>query len=381
MKRLVWCFYSTLLLALPHPALAALDCPGPGKPALVAVPGYPFSAVPSGDGCWVFVSLSDGHGHGSVAVLHDVQRSFALVRTVVSRAAFGEALSPDGQVLAVTVRDGVDLLDVSRLEQPAADPLIAHLRDDDAGPVYDIISRDNRLLFVSDEGSHHLSVFNLALARSPQYRGDAFIGYIPTGLAPVGLALSPDGMWLYATSEVAPRSPGLTNRCAPEDARERYHPLGALEKIDVTKAATEPRVSVVTAVPAGCTPVRVAVSPSGQTLWVTSRGDNALLGIPAAALEVGRGQLKTESFAIGTEPVGVAVRPDGKQVWVTLSARFESGKSGGLAGVNGIDGSGHIELMSAPASGFPRNLTFLPDGRTLVVTLFGSRAVEFMPTP
>lgn len=347
----------------------------------MSVPGFPFSAVPSGDGCWVFVSLSDGHGNGSVTVLRNTQGAFALDRTVAVRtSAFGEALSPDQRLLAVTVRDGVDLLDVSRLEQPAADPLITWLRDGGASPVYDAISRDNQLLFVSDERSHRISVFNLALVRNPQ-RGDVLIGHIPTGMAPVGLAVSPDGRWLYATNEVAMPGSGLPHSCAPPLARYgNHHPVGLLLKIDISKAATDPRNAVVGAIPAGCDPVRVAVSPSGDTLWVTAREDDALLRIPANDLSVGS-QVKTDRYHIGTEPVGVAVRPDDKEVWVALSARFRSGKGGGLEGIAGIDGNGKIEGMSAPASGFPRNLSFLPDGRTLVVTLFQSKAVEFMPTP
>lgn len=379
MKRLAWCFAAVLALAFSRPADAAPTCPGPAEVAFTAVPGRPFSALPSGDGCWLFVSLSNGPGHGSVAVLHDIQGSFTLERTVALRApAAGEALSADGRVLAVTVGDGVDLLDVPRIEQTAADPLISRLDDSGAGATYDIITRDDRLLFVSDERSHRLSVYDLALARDPQRSGDALIGHIPTGWAPVGLALSPDGAWLYATSEAGMSGP---DRCAPEATYEPYHPVGVLLKIDIAKAATQPRNSIVTGVPAGCSPVRVAVSPSGETLWVTARGDNALLRIPAAGLTEGPGHVETESFAIGTQPVGLAVRPDGKQVWVALSARFERSKPGGLVGVTGIDGGGSIRILSTPASGFPRNLSFLPDGHTLVVTLFRSKAIEFLPTP
>lgn len=381
MKRPVWCVCPFLLLAGCLPVAAAVSCPAPARPALTAVPGRPFSAVSSSDGCWVFVSLSDGRGHGSIAVLRNVQGSFTLVRTVASSAAaLGEALAPDGQLLALTVRDGVDLIDVSRLEQPTGDPIVARLGYDGGGPIYDVISRDGQLLFVSDEDANRISVFNLALARNPQHRGDALIGQIPTAGAPVGLAVSPDGKWLYATSEVGQHDSGLPDRCAPHSGYDRRHPVGVLLKIDVAKATTDPRESVVAVIPAGCDTVRVAVSPSGEALWVTARGDDALLRIDAAGLSRGGG-VQTLSIPIGTEPVGVAVRPDGEQVWVALSSRFERGRPGGLAGIAGIANPGKIELMSAPTGGFPRELSFLPDGRTLVVTLFRSRAVEFMPTP
>jgi DNA-binding beta-propeller fold protein YncE len=384
MKSFARCVCSALSLVLSLPASAASICPA-ARPALVAVDGRPFAAVPSDDGCWLFVSLSDRRGHGSLAVLRNVQGSFAVARTVaLSDAAFGEALSPDGQMLAVTTRDGVDLLDTSRLEQSAADPLITRLRDSGAGPVYDVISRDDRLLFVSDELAHRISVFNLSMARDPHYRSDALIGHIPMASDPVGLAISPDGKWLYATNEVARRTADFPDRCTTPVRGGRHHPVGLLLKIDVAKAAIEPRNSILIAIPAGCDPVRVAVSPTGQTLWVTARGDDALLRIAASGLGAGNGQIETDSFHVGAEPVGVAIRPDDKQVWVALSARFESDKDAGLAAIDdadGLDGNGTTKLMTVSARGFPREACFMPDGRTLVVTLFRTRAIEFMATP
>jgi hypothetical protein len=37
-------------------------------------------------------------------------------------------------------------------------------------------------------------------------------------------------------------------------------------------------------------------------------------------------------------------------------------------------------LWSVPSGRFPRDLRFLPDGKTLVAAVFGSRAVQFVPT-
>ena len=100
--------------------------------------------------------------------------------------------------------------------------------------------------------------------------------------------------------------------CAPHSGYDRRHPVGVLLKIDVAKATTDPRESVVAVIPAGCDTVRVAVSPSGEALWVSGgQGDDALLRIDAAGLSRGGG-VQTLSIPIGTEPVGVAVRPDGE---------------------------------------------------------------------
>ena len=37
--------------------------------------------------------------------------------------------------------------------------------------------------------------------------------------------------------------------------------------------------------------------------------------------------------------------------------------------------------MSAPAKGFPRELIFLHDGRTLLAAMFDAQQLEFVPTP
>lgn len=80
-------------------------------------------------------------------------------------------------------------------------------------------------------------------------------------------------------------------------------------------------------------------------------------------------------------------RFDGTQVWVALSNRFGSTKydptGRQLVGLGGLGsaGQGPTKLLRAPASDFPREVSFLPDGRTLVVTLYGAKRIEFVPTP
>ena len=158
------------------------------------------------------------------------------------------------------------------------------------------------------------------------------------------------------------------------------HPPGLLFRVDVAKAASEPRRAVLGAVAAGCNPVRVAVAPSGGQIWVSARGSDALLEFQADDLLAKSAQSGYASFAIGTSPVGVALRPDGKQVWVALSSRFGDAKAGRLAGLALTDGK-PSKLMQASASGFPREVAFLPDGHTLVATLYEDDKVELVPTP
>jgi DNA-binding beta-propeller fold protein YncE len=62
-------------------------------------------------------------------------------------------------------------------------------------------SRDGRYAFVTLEYDQRAAVFNLADAVSRGFGSADYVGSIPLGQAAVGLAVSPDGRWLYATSE------------------------------------------------------------------------------------------------------------------------------------------------------------------------------------
>lgn len=371
------CFSIGLLALLMASRAHATSCTPPNQTLGVSVPGHPFSAVPGAEGCWLFVSASTGKEKGAVVVLHDKDGVFGVDHTVgLKTHAYGEALSHDGQVLVVTGGNGIDVLDVKKLEAGDAQALLGVLPvDSEDGAVYAAISPDDKLVFVADEYASRISVFDLVKARAHGFGKDALIGHIPVAAAPVGLAFSPDGQWLYATSQRGPAS--MKAVCKPEQKEGQIHPQGLLFKIDVAKAASDPARALVTAWPAGCNPVRVAMAPSGKQLWVTARGDNALLKVQLD--DAGRATMG--DFPIGDSPVGIAVRPDGKQVWVAVSDRFGKNGSGQLAGLTPLDGSAQTKLLSVAAPGFPRELGFLPDGRTLVATLFDAKQVQFVVTP
>ncbi|WP_158628914.1 YncE family protein [Dyella choica] len=332
----------------------------------------------SPDNCWLFVSINVGKGGGAVAVLRNNSGKFELDHVAPLKSeAYGEALSHDGHLLAVAGGNDTSVLDVQRLEHDDGSPLLGMLHSGSgAGAVYAAISHDGKLAFVSDEDSARISVFDLSKLQND---GSVLIDHIPTSGFPVGLAFSPDGRWLYATSQRGPAS--MQSTCKPELPNGQMHPPGLLFKIDTAKAAADPRHALVAGLPAGCNPVRVAVAPDGKELWVTARGDNALLRFQVASWPDGAGQAGVTSLSIGPSPVGVAVRPDGKQVWTALSNRFAKDAKGQLVGLSDLENSAQLKRMSIPADGFPRELSFLPDGRTLIATLFDAKQVEFVPTP
>ena len=63
------------------------------------------------------------------------------------------------------------------------------------------VSPDNRFAFVTLELSDSLAVFDLRKALASGFGPADFVGTVPLGTAPVGLAVSPDGRWIFATSD------------------------------------------------------------------------------------------------------------------------------------------------------------------------------------
>lgn len=362
---------ATFWLVTAAPAAAAETCGYTGGSATLPTPGRPFDVQATADGCWLFVSVarSGSQTQAGVAVYHFANGKYQLRHvTPVEGGPAGMALSHDGAVLAVTANSVVHLLDVNRLQAGKGSPLLRKLDvGDGAGAIAAVMTRDDATLFVSLERRAQVIVLDLAAMRQPAAKGSPLLGAIPTGRAPVGLALSPDGTRLYATSQVSTASPAYRKRCATEGGTVVTE--GMLSTIDVAVARTSPRRAVIADRPAGCSPVRVAVSATGE-VFVTARGDNAVLRFPADGKAT-----RPPSIKVGDAPVGVAVRPDAAEVWIANSARFDGG-DGSLTRIDVKTGA----TTTTSSGPFPRELDFLPDGKTLVATQFNGGVLQFVAT-
>jgi DNA-binding beta-propeller fold protein YncE len=338
------------------------------KTAMVSVTGNPFGVASSADGKSSFVStLSDG-----VAVIADRRDKSRVVQEVAlpGEMLLGEALTHDGRYLVVADGGGAAILSVGRAERGAPHAVLGRLSA--SGPSTDValqsavevaISPDDAFVFVSLESANEIAVFNLRRAVESRFRRSALVGTIPLGLAAVGMAISPDGNWLYATSEGA-----------RTDTRH-----GTISVINVQRAETRPRHSVVASVAAGCDPVRVAVSPDGNVVWVTARESNSLLAFSASRLRTDPQHAQLASLRVGTAPVGLALLRDGARIVVADSNRF--GAPGQSAKLTVIDTRAALAHKSAvigaiPAGTFPRELSVDVRQKRLLVTNFGSNQLE-----
>jgi DNA-binding beta-propeller fold protein YncE len=362
----------------------------PASPlSYVPLPGHPFSTVATPDGCWLFVSLttSNPKSYDGVALLRRSRGQVELVKVFpVAGSPTGMTLTHDGKLLVVADGDYVVFMDAGRMTSGGADPVLGYISDGDfPGSVYVNTTADDRLLFVSDESAEAVTVIDLVKARAEGFKASAIVGRVPVGDAPIALTFSPDGRRLYTTSQIAPEAYKWPIECKPEGAPdpskvEARYPQGAIIVVDVERARRDPANSVAAKVPAGCSPVRLAITPGGERVFVTARNSNALLGFDTAKFADDPTHALIGTVPVGTSPVGVAVVNEGKLVLVTNSNRFSKDRNARQT-LTVIDaskvGAGASAIMgSLPAGAFPREFGASPDGRTLFVANYNTNELE-----
>ena len=293
-----------------------------------------------------------------------------LVRTIsVSRSPVsGVALTTDGHYLLAIGATGAYVLSVPGVEDGSPDPVVGTLSIPNElvdSPIEVITSRDSRFAFVSIEFSDEIAVFDLRAAIAHEFRSSGFLGTIGLGRLVAGMAISPDGKWLYATSE------GVGSR-----------PEGALSVINVRRAEIDPANAVRANVTAGCGPVRVAASPDGHSVWVTARESNALLRFSTSQLLRHPADALTADLRVGQAPVALAVVNDGRQVVVGDSNRFSvPGSTAALTVVNTSSARPRTPAIAGylPSGLFPREESLEPNG-TLLFTDVDSKQLEVVET-
>ncbi len=380
---------SPVVSSVAAPGCSAASAPGRQLPAeagpVSPVPGDPFGVVVTADGRWSFVSLVPNGSGSALGVFADTGSVNSRLDPADSRfsgTGLGMTLTPDGRYLLAANGSGATVVSAQAAEQGSGNAVLGTLssggRGSAGGAIEVATSRDGRFAFVSLEDSGKIAVFSLQQALASHLRTSGFVGDVPTGVAPVGLAVSPNGDWLYSTSEL--KSFSELRRAAHSGSQSLdLGGQGTLAVISVRKAETDPAHAIVSTVTAGCSPVRVITSTSGGTVWVTARGSDMLLGFSASRLRGDPAHSLIARAGVGEAPVGLALVDSGQRVVVADSNRFsQQGAKSSLAVVNVAAALAHRPALAGylPAGGFPRQMALEPDGRALLVTDFDSRQLE-----
>lgn len=378
------CFLAILQQRIGFSADAGAASATQSAVATVALPGRPFGVVASRDGNWAFVAMVGGDGPtgAGVAVLQQVEGHFQLDRVVPVEGGVAElALTHDGKTLIGAGGSSVVMLDVGRMTSGQGDPLIGTFSDGAGLAIYVNVTADDKVLFVSDEGAATITVIDLARVRVGGFDPQAIIGEIPVGEAPIALTFSPDGRWLYTTSEIASPDWGWSSTQKPEGQANPNQPAakvpeGAVVVVDVARARVDPAHSVVARVPAGGSPVRMTISADGKRIYVTARGSNAVVVFDAGKLVTDSEHARLAIVSVGSSPVPLALIQDGKTLVVGNSNRFgaDAGKAQTLSVLDVAKiGDGDATIA---AGAFPREMCVTSDGKTLLLSNFGSDSVE-----
>jgi DNA-binding beta-propeller fold protein YncE len=338
-----------------------------------SIPGDPFGVVATPTGRLAFVSSPTESAIDVVSLSEATPRVLRHIRLGGAVAPVGLTLTADGRYLLAATHTGATVLSVARAERGAGDAELGSLRVRQGGGGIEVaVTPDGDYAFVSLENSGDIAVFNLRRAETDDFQGSYLIGTIGVGEAPVGLAVSPDGRWLYATSQVG--GPGVRPAGSTGTGS-----TGTVTTISVGRAIQDPARSVVSSMSAGCSPVRVAISKDGRVVWVTARGSDELLALSASGLQHGSHHALLAAVRVGEAPVGLELVNGGRQMVVADSNRFGARGAGSdltvISTAPMLAGRASI-LGKLRAGGFPREMSLTPDGRTLLVTDFSSGQLQ-----
>ena len=266
--------------------------------SLVSTPGQPYGLAVSPIGKVAFVATDDP------ASLEEFSLEGATpietgpnwwvsssVGAVASDQPGGLAFTRDGRKLLVAADAGVAVFEVERPKDASLSlKLLGNLVSPGVQPLEVATSPDGRFVFASDHvGSGRLVVFNLQRAIEDGFGSQDVIGAVPLGVLPGGMALSPDGRYLYVVSE----------------RRSMSRQIGSLTTLSVATLEKRPTRAVVSTVGSGCGSVRVTASSS--RVYVAARNADSLLSFSSKALVTNPRHALVKVSKIGAGPIGVVL--------------------------------------------------------------------------
>jgi DNA-binding beta-propeller fold protein YncE len=169
-----------------------------------------------------------------------------------------------------------------------------------------------------------------------------------------------------------------------------FGPHGRLWVIDAARAeAGNIAHAVLGSTPAGCQPVRVALAPDGSEVYVTALQSNALLAFSAKALQTRPRSALQAVVPVGSEPVGltladhgqIALIADSNRGLVPSSTRRDQRPTISVVSTHAALAHQTALIGDIRAGLFPRDLSF--DSRTgeVQVANFSSDTVEEFKAP
>jgi DNA-binding beta-propeller fold protein YncE len=312
--------------------------------AVVSTGGSPFGVAVTANGQYSFVSLGNAVEmlRNTSALAPEPVRTFA-----ASQASKIETFTRNGKFLLAAAGSGAVVINVAEAIQGAPDPVAGTLTSPDGGGAFQaLISPDDNFAFVTLQSSGKMAVFNLKAALSQGVTPGDFVGYVPLGSQPVGMA-SHDGLIYVANLG------------------------GTLSIVSMKKAEADPAGAVVSTVRVGCQPSRALFSADGSVLWVTDRQSDELLAFSPARLLSDPRRALIARVMVGEVPLGETFVDGGRRI--VLADSDLNGPKTAVANLAVVDTAAALAgrpalLGYVPTGLLPRAVVAEPGGTTLLVS-------------
>ncbi len=358
-----------MLTALLFAAAALADLPAAAIHT-APVDGHPFGMVATNDSQHLLATI-EGKSSGIAAfgITPDGMTKEGFAALDGTPTDFG--LTPQGDIAVVTTFKHVYFVDVSKLIAGAADAVLGRV-DTSGSSVNAAVSPDGAIALVAEENDGVISVLDLAAARTNGFKHIPVLGQAAVGTNPIGIAF--DGAYAYVTVERAASGLNWPDSCAAEGpGGDQAGAKGAVVTLSLKALETHPNgATLVGITPAGCVPVRLALSHDGSRLFVSTRGDGKVLAFDRLKLASDPRHAQIYETTVGSAPIGIVASD--KAVFVALSARF--GDAGAPSSVVALDAATLAPIATLPAGNFPRELALTPDSHWLFIGNFTSGTVE-----
>lgn len=287
----------------------------------VAVGNGPWGIAVSPDGARTYVVNSTSPQ--SISVIDNSTQSAVVTIPLTGRtSAYGIAVSPDGTFIVVSSPADNSITKI-QTTSPYAQTTFAVGA---STPLQLALSSDGQYAYVTCNGSN--SVAKIELVPS------GYVGYVPTGISPVGIVRKPGTNLYYVVNQDGP----------------------TVSVIDGTSMNSTATIATSVLEPHG-----IAFTPDGNKAFVTARVSDQVSVIS------GSSNTEISVFSVGDYPQGVAVSTDGSKVYVANSAA-------GTVEVFSTDT--YSKLETAISNLNPTEIAVSPTNNSIWVTKFNDASVD-----
>jgi DNA-binding beta-propeller fold protein YncE len=353
--------------------------------AELPLPLHPLMVATLGRTCALLVTLSDGQepAKGAIAVLKPERGKLAVASLLnVPTEPVGVVLTADESVVVVAGGSRIYFVDLGELLAGQTGAILGVTEyDRGAGTVSLALSRDERVLFASDEEAGTVTLIDFSAARASRFSSTPVLGRIPVDWGPTVLKMTADGKHVLLPVEAVRRQFKPPILCAGHPGGEAVNPVGAILSIDVAQASALPVGFAPSRSYAGCSPVRMELSKDGKTAFVTNREENLLRIMDAAKILHGEPDAVVAKVPVGPAPIGIALVDHDRLALVSDSNRWATEQKPQTIEVVDVAGDHRHEpviLGKIPVGVFPRDLAVSRDGRTVIVSNFGSNTLTLL---